>query len=248
MLLAVTLAAALVPLPSTTVPLQTLAAAAPPLLRCTLPEMAAKLPRRMATRLPRRIVFRPRRLAPHELALAVLLDVELTNAIVARARKQKSLGQAEHCMAVYVNAPVAEKAEVLERWARLVLDNVEVGAIAEDAASATISDSGSGLVQLVFDRSKYPSPREEAEAALGMAAKLRRQQAKVDSLRHRNEGAAAALAGWQKRVRIAAARGEAEALRALRVKLLRSSKQLGLRHAKIAEFGQNDEWENTLGI
>lgn len=137
---------------------------------------------------------------------------------------------------------------MLERWARLVLDNVEVGAIAEDAASATISDSGSGLVQLVFDRSKYPSPREEAEAALGMAAKLRRQQAKVDSLRHRNEGAAAALAGWQKRVRIAAARGEAEALRALRVKLLRSSKQLGLRHAKIAEFGQNDEWENTLGI
>ena len=52
-----------------------------------------------------------RRLLEPHLQLAVLLDVELTNAIVARARKQKSLGQAEHCMAVYVNAPRGWKAE-----------------------------------------------------------------------------------------------------------------------------------------
>ena len=48
-----------------------------------------------------------------------------------------------------------------------------------------------------------------------MAAKLRRQQKKVDALRHQNDGMEEALKGWRKRVRVAAARGEAAALQAL---------------------------------
>ena len=70
---------------------------------------------------------------------------------------------------------------------------------------------------------------------------------KVDGLRHRNSGTEMALRGWQKRVRFAAARGEAAALGALRVKLLQSSKKLGLRRAKLASYSEYDH-SDSLGI
>ena len=73
-----------------------------------------------------------------------------------------------------------------------------------------------------------------------MAAKLRRQQNKVDLLRRQNGGTKAALQGWRKRVRIAAARGNAPALHALRKKLLESSKRLGVRPAKLAAVAEQE--------
>ena len=74
-----------------------------------------------------------------------------------------------------------------------------------------------------------------------MAQKLYKQQQKIDNLAHRNDGVAQSLLGWQKRVRLAAARGEAEALHALRKKILASSKRLGVRTARLKAFVVDDE-------
>ena len=60
----------------------------------------------------------------------------------------------------------------------------------------------------------------------------------VDALRHQNGGTEAALVGWRKRVRVAAARGEAAAMEVLRCKLLKASKKLGLRRAVLASFDE----------
>ena len=131
-------------------------------------------------------------------------------------------------MAAYVKSPMAEKAQALDAWAKLVMDHLDV--IPEDAESVTLLHNGVPVL-VRFDRAKYATPREEAAGHSDMAAKLWRQQTKVDALRHRNEGTEAALRGWQKRVRIAVARGEAAALSALQRKLVAPStaKRLGLR-------------------
>ena len=132
---------------------------------------------------------------------------------------------------------MAEKAAELERWSALVLDNLDT--IPAGATSAVVHDDFGTPVVLQFDTAKYASPREQAEAEARMARKLFVQQSKVDKLRHKNGGTAAALKGWQRRVRVAAARGEAPALHALRSKLLQSRKRLGLRSAHLpgSEFG-----------
>ena len=145
-------------------------------------------------------------------------------------------------MASYVQAPMTVKADALSQWADAVLENAD--SISDDAESATIMLNGV-KVRVEFDRAKYASPREEAAAAADMAKKLYRQQNKVDTLRHQNDGVEAALNGWRKRVRIAAARGEAAAMEVLRGKLLKSSKRLGLRRAVLASF---DEHKEDLGI
>ena len=63
---------------------------------------------------------------------------------------------------------------------------------------------------------------------------------KIDALEHKNEGIDAALRGWQKRVRMAAARGEVAGLVALREKILASSKRLGLRPKRLQAFRTDD--------
>ena len=197
-----------------------------------------------ASRQPRRIIFAPcDALAPHDVALAELLDTELTEAQAARQKKQAALNVAESCMAAYVSSPMIQKAERLELFAHHVISGLEAGTISSDAAT-TIMD---GAV-LQFDIAKYGTARAEAETALDMARKLRRQQGKLDVLRHRNDGTTAALVGWQKRVRVAAARGESLALHALHAKLLDSSKRLGLRRRRLEAFTTGADDDNTFGI
>ena len=131
-----------------------------------------------------------------------------------------------------------EKARALDRWAALVLTNLD--AIPAGAESAMVWDpEEGGSVLLRFDTAKYASAREQAEAEAAMARKLEKQQAKLDRVRHQNSGTEAALQGWRKRVRVAAARGEVPALHALHSKLLASRKRLGLRAAHLSddEFG-----------
>ena len=201
-----------------------------------------------AHRMPRDIVFVPSSsLSEKQVQLAQMLEGELSTALQVCVRKQAKLNNAEQCMAVYVDAPMLVKAERLAQWSRLVLSNLRN--IPKDAESVVLFDEAIGggePVTLRFSRDKYVSPEEEALAHANMAEKLQRQQAKVDGLRHRNSGTEMALRGWQKRVRFAAARGEAAALGALRVKLLQSSKKLGLRSAKLASYSEYDH--SDLGI
>lgn len=193
-------------------------------------------------RIPREIIFAPSKsLNAREHRLAEVLEAELSRSIDVFAKKQSKIITAEECMAAYVSALMALKAEELARWSELVLDNAD--SIPGDAATAIVSVDGTSVV-LQFDREKYSSPREEALAEARMAAKLRKQQSKVDALRHQNGGTEAALEGWRKRVRVAAARGEAAAMEVLRCKLLNASKKLGLRRAVLASIDERED----LGI
>lgn len=155
--------------------------------------------------------------------------------MIDRARKQVKLGIAERCMNAFVESPMLEKANELEHFAKNILSGLDSGSIPMDASTVVVLDNGAPTV-VKFDLEKFGTPRAEASKALEMAAKLRKQQAKIDALRRRNDGTAAALEGWQKRVRVAAARGEAEGLRALHAKLLQASKHLGLRRDRLAAF------------
>ena len=180
-------------------------------------------------RFPRHIAFAPSATLGHkEVKLAALLDEELGYGLEIYANKQRRLVSSELSMAKYVSRPsMVSKAEELEKFSQLILTNRD--RIPSDASTAVVSVEGSAtMVVLQFDRIKYGSPREEALAHLRMARKLRRQQSKVDVVRHQNEGIEAALAGWRKRVRLAAARGEAAAVHVLKGKLLDSSQRLGL--------------------
>ena len=149
------------------------------------------------------------------------------------------------CLERYVQAPMTTKADELSQWSDAVLENAD--SIPDNADSATMILQSGVKVTLHFDRAKYSSPREEATAAADMARKLYWQQSRVDSLRHLNDGVEASLYGWRKRVRIAAARGEAAAMEVLRSKLLKRSKKLGLRRAVLASF-DDDEEDEALGI
>ena len=190
-------------------------------------------------RMPRNIVFSPSpALNEQSVLMAKRLDEEIKRSLAAFERKQERLSTSEDCMAAYVKSPMAEKAASLDAWSKLVMDHLEL--IPEGAESATLVHDGVP-VTVRFDRAKYATPREEAAGHSDMAAKLWRQQAKVDALRHRNEGTEAALRGWQKRVRIAVARGEVAALCALQRKLIGSSKRLGLRASTL-------ESDTDLGI
>lgn len=194
-------------------------------------------------RQPRQIILAPAsQLQPHDVALAEFLDAELTAAQDEREKKQARVDMAESCMAAYVSSPMIDKAQKLEHFAHLVITGLDSGAIAKDASTAVLQ----GTV-LTFDTTKHGTPRAEAAAALDMARKLRRQQSKLDALRHRNEGTTAALVGWQKRVRVAAARGESAALRALHAKLLSSHKRLGLRRNRLQAFVADAD-DDTFGI
>ena len=191
-----------------------------------------------ARRMPRHIKFAPSAaLSSRHVELATLLDTEIARGITRGEKKQKAMGVAEQCMAAYVKAPMTLKAEALETWSKLVLANLHT--IPEGVAEVTLELRGK-TVTLRFDLSKYASPREEALEHAAMAVKLRRQQGKVDALRHLHGGTVAALGGWQKRVRIAAARGEAAALGALHSKLLESSKRLGLRADTLQAFDADE--------
>ena len=139
-------------------------------------------------------------------------------------------------MASYVQAPMTVKADALSQWADAVLENAD--SISDDAESATIMLNGV-KVRVEFDRAKYASPREEAAAAADMAKKLYRQQNKVDTLRHQNDGVEAALNGWRKRVRIAAARGEA-VLRRVRVDVVGPGRSAKRERHGVANVGYSD--------
>jgi len=185
------------------------------------------------------------RLEADSLSLAKALDAELSRGLDIFQKKQTRLDGAENCMARYVQAPMSTKADELSRWSELVMEHLE--SIPEGAGSVAVRVDGT-MVVLQFDLSKYSSPREEAVEAARMAQKLYRQQQKVDRLRHQNEGTEAALAGWRKRVRLAAARGEAAAMEVLRNKLLDSSKKLGLRRSVLARQPRSEQPHEDVGI
>ena len=198
----------------------------------------------MQFRPPRHTVFAPAAtLDAAAKDLAQLLDTELTSTLDELASKQVKLQNAQTCMDSYVEAPMVEKADELAEWARLVQRNLD--RIPENAESFVAESADGQLVVLQFGLTpgrgrQYESPGEEAAIAESMSQKLYAQQRKIDALEHKNEGIDAALRGWQKRVRMAAARGEVAGLVALREKILASSKRLGLRPKRLQAFRADD--------
>ena len=191
---------------------------------------------------PKKIVFAPSKtLDENSVKLAQLLEAEIESTLNEHARKQVKLQNAQESMDQYVGSPMLEEAERLEEWAELVQSNLDQ--IPHDAVSFIHEEEDGNLILLQFGHTPgtYTTPAEEAEVAASMAQKLYKQQQKIDNLAHRNDGVAQSLLGWQKRVRLAAARGEAEALHALRKKILASSKRLGVRTARLKAFVVDDE-------